>query len=107
MSDSNHFSRRKFLKTSLGAVAAVPVAALVGGGTAFAAAKLKEDDPQAQAMHYRHDVADVSHSNHAEGQHCATCSLYGGDADAEWAPCSIFGNKEVNGNGWCTAYNPA
>ncbi|MFO8155341.1 MAG: high-potential iron-sulfur protein [Pseudomonadota bacterium] len=107
MSDCNDISRRKFLKTSLGAMAAVPVAALVGGGTAFAAEQLKEDDPQAQAMHYRHDVADVSHDNYEDGQNCANCSLYAGDADADWAPCSIFGNKEVNGNGWCTAYNAA
>ena len=104
MSESKQFSRRKFLKTGLGAVAAVPVAALVGGGTAFAAGRLSEDDPQAQAMHYRHDVADVDHASYEEGEYCYNCRLYAGDEGDDWAPCSIFGNKEVAGKGWCTAW---
>ncbi len=107
MSESNNFSRRKFLKTSLGVVAAVPAAALVGGGTAFAAGRLSEDDAQAQAMHYRHDVADVTHDSYNDGEYCYNCSLFAGSEDDAWAPCSIFGNQEVAAEGWCTAWAPA
>ena len=66
MSDSSnkrghHLDRRRFLKLGAGAVAAVPVAALVGGRIAYASdlPKLDEADPSAVALGYKHAAADV------------------------------------------------
>lgn len=69
--------------------------------------RLGEDDPQAQALGYRHDASDVDTARFASyqpGQACANCTLYAGEADDAWAPCPIFRNQQVNANGWCSAY---
>lgn len=105
MSNSSDFSRRKFLKAGAAAVAAAPVAALVGGGTAFAAERLTMDDPQAKAMKYVHDAANSDQAG--DGENCANCALYTGDRSADWGGCSIFGGREVNTKGWCTAWASA
>ena len=119
MSDSRNKSgirqdRRRFLKMGAGAIAAVPVAALVGGRVAFAEdlPKLDEADPSAVALGYKHDAADVDtakfpkHSGE-EGakQLCSNCNLYQG-GDAEWGPCAIFPGRRVAGAGWCNAWIP-
>ncbi|MFP4131698.1 MAG: high-potential iron-sulfur protein [Thiohalospira sp.] len=105
MSSNSDFSRRKFLKAGVAVVAAAPVAALVGGGTAFAAERLKEDDPQAKSMKYVHDASESDEAG--EGETCKNCALYTGDRDADWGSCSIFGGKEVNIDGWCNSWAKA
>jgi hypothetical protein len=119
MSDSSSkagmsHDRRRFLKMGAGAIAAVPVAALVGGRVAFAEdlPKLDEADPSAVALGYKHDAADVDTAKFpkrtgAEGekQLCSNCNLYQG-GDAEWGPCAIFPGRRVAGPGWCNAWIP-
>ncbi len=96
-------SRRTFVKGALGVVAAVPVAAVLRGRDAFAndLPKLSEDDPQAQALSYKHNAAEAEAAG--EGQNCGNCQLYTG-GDAEWGPCSIFAGKAVSAKGWCATW---
>lgn len=71
------------------------------------AARLDEKDPQAQALGYVHDTTKVDAKKfpkHANAQKCSNCQLYAGKATDAWAPCPIFGNKQVAGPGWCSAY---
>jgi hypothetical protein len=85
---------------------------------------LDENDPDAQALAYTHDAANVdadAHPRFAPGQVCANCSLYqtrlGGEVQAEtgadpvaevpgWGGCTIFPGRLVNAAGWCSAWVP-
>ncbi len=71
--------------------------------------KLSLDDPQAKALGYVHDAANVDQSKYARyqpGQACSNCQLFQAKGDEEWAGCSIFPGKLVNAAGWCSAYAP-
>ncbi|WP_233808804.1 high-potential iron-sulfur protein [Paraburkholderia sp. HP33-1] len=99
-------SRRTFIFTSLGAASALLISrpAFSSG----AAARLAETDPTAQTMHYVADATTVDKSrnpNYVAGQDCRNCRLYGGKATDAWAPCPVFGAKQVAGRGWCSVYN--
>lgn len=102
--------RRDFLKLGLkgggGAIAlsAIPL-------TLIAADEVTEDDPLAKAMGYVKDASTVDTAKYPkrageEGakQFCHNCQLFAGEADAELAPCSIFQNRLVQGEGWCNAW---
>ena len=72
-----------------------------------------ESDPTAKALGYLHDATAVDtgkYPNRAtpEGQKqfCHNCKLYQAGADG-WGGCSIFQNKLVKGEGWCSAWTPA
>lgn len=100
-------SRRRFLRTSLMGVAAVPVAATLfrpHSASAQDMPRLEESDPAAQGLNYRHDASAVTSGARQEGAICANCQLYQGSADAEWGPCAAFPGKLVNANGWCSAW---
>lgn len=105
MSENQHSSsRRRFMRNALAGAAAIPVASLVFNRNAMAEAnRVSEDDPIAQALNYKHDVADVTHEAYQEGQICANCALYV-DTGGDWGPCSAFANREVAAQGWCTAW---
>jgi hypothetical protein len=101
---NNKVARRTFLRNSLAATVAVPFAGIPV--TLIAQEKLSEDDPQAMALGYKHDASTVDAAKfpqRADGQVCKTCQLYQG-GDAEWGGCGIFPGKQVNGNGWCSAW---
>ena len=119
MSDSSYRrghnpDRRRFLKLGAGAVAAVPVAALVGGRVAYASdlPKLDEADPSAVALGYKHAAADVDTGKfpkrtgpEGEKQFCSNRNLYQA-GDADWGPCAIFPGRSVAAAGWCNAWIP-
>ncbi|MFU8816944.1 MAG: high-potential iron-sulfur protein [Pseudomonadales bacterium] len=83
---------------------------------------LDENAPDAQALSYVHDAADVdaaAQPRYEPGQVCANCSLYEpqvtGDTGAEavengglagWGGCTIFPGRLVNAAGWCSAWVP-
>ena len=70
---------------------------------------LAEDDPQAKALAYTHDASTVdadTQPRYQPGQLCKNCALYQGSEDDEWAGCSIFPRRLVNGAGWCNVYAP-
>ena len=97
-------TRRQFVVTLLPATAAM----LALARTAQAqAAKLEETDPTAIALGYKHDATKVDAKKfptYVAGRICSGCSLYQGKPTDAWAPCAIFAGKQVNANGWCSAW---
>jgi len=105
-------ARRTFLRNTLVASAAIPLAGIPIILRANSE-KVAETDPTAVALGYRHDATTVDtkkYPNRAtpEGQKqfCHNCKLYQVGADG-WGGCSIFQAKQVNGEGWCSAWTPA
>jgi|GEM_PF-3554789 len=69
--------------------------------------KVKESDPPAAALGYRHDtlLVDVEkYPTHRPTQICRNCILYQNKSGATWGECSALSNHQVNANGWCKAY---
>lgn len=109
MKETIDLGRRRILLT--GGLAA---AALTLGRTVSAAdggQRLSPDDPQAKALGYVEDAANVDPAEWPKfadpsGQHCANCALYQGGS-ADWGGCGIFPGKQVAAAGWCNAWVPA
>jgi len=96
-------SRRHFIITL------VPAAAAIGLATRALAqpAKVDENDPVAKGIGYKHDASKVDAAKYpayAKGKVCSNCQLYQGKAADAWGACPIVGNKQVNANGWCSAW---
>jgi High potential iron-sulfur protein len=92
------------------APAATPAPAPTAEATPAPAGPLpmvSETDPTAVSLGY---VADSSRAdttkfkNHAAGQACGNCSLFGGKPGDASGPCSIFPGRHVSAKGWCSAY---
>jgi len=105
-------ARRTFLRNTLVASAAIPMAGipivLRAGGN-----KVAESDPTAVALGYKHDASAVDTAKYpnratpeGQKQFCHNCKLYKAGADG-WGGCSIFGTKLVAGEGWCSAWTAA
>lgn len=78
-----------------------------------AAVRVAESDAQATALGYKHNAAEVDLTMYpargeaaAANHYCKNCLLFQGKDGDEWGPCSIFGGKLVNANGWCATYAP-
>ena len=98
--------RRDFLKIGTLAVASVAMG-MRAGTSAAQGAQLDENDPTAQSLGYKHDASKVDkakYPKYAAGQNCASCQLFQGKPGDAWGPCPIFGGKNVNAKGWCSAY---
>jgi hypothetical protein len=94
-------ARRHFLVyTALGAIA-IPLSELRYSKPALANEQLSEDDAQAKALGYKHDASQTKRPS--ADQQCANCQHIRGDS-GEWRPCAIFPGKDVNANGWCSAW---
>ena len=72
---------------------------------------VSEDEPLAQAMGYKLDASTVDTvqfpkraGDEGATQFCYNCALFAGEADDEFAPCSIFQNRLVAGQGWCNVW---
>lgn len=66
--------------------------------------KLTESDAYAKSMGFRLDhtkVDKVKYPRYAADQKCSACQLFSGAPGAEWGPCSFFGGRLVNKEGWC------
>ena len=66
--------------------------------------KLTEADPYAKSMGFRLDSTKVDkarYPRHTLEQKCSSCQLFSGAPGAEWGPCSFFGGRQVNKDGWC------
>lgn len=98
-------SRRTFLITSLGAVSAL---ALASREALADAPKVTENDPTAVALGYKMDVTKVDkakYPKYAAGEKCGNCQFFQGKAADPFAPCPMFGGKQVANGGWCSAYS--
>ena len=110
MSKDKVIDRRGFLKMGVKAgggmlaISTIPLQLLAGDN-------VTEDEALAQAMGYKLDASAVDTAKFPKragdagaAQFCYNCALYAGEADAEFAPCSIFQNRLVAGKGWCNAW---
>ena len=107
-------ARRNFLKNLGFAVTALPLLNIREAGAGDASAtRLDENDPTAQALGYRHDVADVDTGKFPRSApvngvqpNCANCALFQAKGGEQWGGCAIFPGKHVNAAGWCSAWAP-
>jgi putative hemolysin len=106
-------ARRRWLK--LGSLAAACIVTTSRGGAVLAQApkpgaqpkQVDENEPQAQALGYKHDAAkgdNAKFKNYQPGQLCSNCNLFKGKAGDAWGPCDIFAGRDVNAQGWCSAW---
>jgi hypothetical protein len=68
---------------------------------------LAESDPVARSLGYHEDSTKIEaakYPQHQAGQACHKCVQFKGAAGDSWGPCGIFTGKQVNANGWCTAF---
>ncbi|MFM0001335.1 MULTISPECIES: high-potential iron-sulfur protein [Paraburkholderia] len=95
--------RRTFMLRSIGAAAL----AITGRAVWAAPAQLQESDPAAQALGYKTDATHVDRSkypHYSDNQRCSNCQFFQGKPADASALCALFGPKQVNGAGWCNAY---
>ena len=74
---------------------------------AAAGAMVDPAESQAVALGYvvaSSQVDKTKFTTHADSQVCANCALYTGAAGASAGPCSIFAGRQVNAQGWCSAW---
>ncbi|WP_028218030.1 high-potential iron-sulfur protein [Paraburkholderia oxyphila] len=97
-------SRRTFMMTSASVASSLALSRLV-----FAdAATVSEADSTAVALGYKADARKVDKAKfakYAAGQDCSNCTFYQGKPASAFAPCPMFGGKQVSGKGWCGAYS--
>jgi hypothetical protein len=97
-------TRRRLLRVTAMAAAAVPLGSLLSRPAAADAPLISPSDPAAAAVQY---VEDASQSKAAKpGSKCATCALYQGAAGSAQGPCALFAGKQVKAAGWCSAWAP-
>jgi hypothetical protein len=100
------FDRRIFFKL----LVASPVFFIgLGRNEARAKVALTESDPTAQALCFKLDVKKVDKkdpkcSRFESTQNCANCQLYQAKPTDKTGPCTIFQNKIVPAQGWCSAW---
>ena len=94
MKQKSNLSRRAFIaRTTLTglALAGVGGAARAGGHLP----KLDPEDPTAKSLGY-------THASTKSDQNCKNCQQFQGSK--QWGGCPIFAGKEVNADGWCSAW---
>lgn len=98
-------SRRRFLKTATGSVAAVALLGLIPRRARAAdLPHLSLDDPTAKALQYTEDASSVKNPLYKPGDTCANCQFYQGASGDEFGPCQLFPGKAVHANGWCVSH---
>ncbi|MDJ0918664.1 MAG: high-potential iron-sulfur protein [Woeseiaceae bacterium] len=103
---NNALTRRLFVKQVGGSVAAAATGLSAARVRATELPKVDEGDAIAKSLNYVHDATTVDAAVRPSDRFCYNCALYQGDADAEWAGCSIFPGKAVAGKGWCSVWAP-
>lgn len=100
-------SRRRFLKAATaGAVATIPVTALLQSGTAMAKPKAEDG----YALNYVRNAADAEgQTRWAPGQTCRQCVFWDGYVEEPFGHCRHpqFEDVLVHDQGWCSVYAPA
>ncbi|HTS55303.1 MAG TPA: high-potential iron-sulfur protein [Burkholderiales bacterium] len=94
--DASRASRRRFIKLTVGGLAAAPFAAA-------AVEAVSETNPQAAALGYKMDATKAANRKDPKA-FCNTCNFYSGKPGAANGPCALFTGNLVNAKGWCTAW---
>lgn len=119
--------RREFFKVSAAAVAGVLATVSVPfrlqaeekrrgkkpGDKSSDMPLVDEASPQAKALNYKHDAAQVKDKALTveragvpfAKQHCENCSLFMGKPGDAQGGCSVFPGKAVKAKGWCSSWN--
>ncbi len=66
--------------------------------------KVDENSAQAKALNYRHNAKEVKDPKRKADQFCHNCQFFQGKATDAWAPCAVFGGKQVANQGWCSSW---
>ena len=88
-------------------VAPAPAATTTAAAPTGNLPHLDPDDPVAKALGYHQDASTIDaakYPQHIAGQACHLCVQFKGGATDSWGPCLIFAGKQVNANGWCSAF---
>ena len=93
-----NLSRRRFIAMGGASLAAVPLSAILNSAVADELPMVDPESAQAGALQY----AAVST---VEGQNCANCVLYQGDAESEGGACALFPGTQVGKDAWCAAWS--
>jgi len=115
-------TRRKFFNRAIMTLVALP-ACLLFSKQKFAYSEatelqpVDEGNPTAQALGYKHDIADVDlvrfpkrAGDEGAKQFCDNCVFWteGGlsveGSDKEWGKCTIFPGAVVAAKGWCNTW---
>jgi len=99
-------SRRNLFKLAGAGSLALILPTMNRLGSAFAQEQLDPSDPTAQALGYVHDTTTVDNgkwASHTAEQKCSNCQL-ATSREGQWLGCSLFPGKQVNANGWCSAW---
>lgn len=100
-------NRRTFLLAGLPAAVAVLATTRVAWAQTKAPERVSEKDPAAVPLGYHEDASKVDPKKFPgwqKGRVCSGCQLYQGKPTDAYAGCGVFGGKQVNGKGWCTAW---
>ena len=93
-----NLSRRRFIALGGVGLATVPLASILNSAVADELPMVDPESAQAAALQY----AAVSTK---EGQNCANCVLYQGDAEAAGGACALFPGTQVGKDAWCAAWS--
>jgi High potential iron-sulfur protein len=72
-------------------------------------AKLSVTDPAAVALGYVENAAQVDvkkYPSFVKGSTCENCLQLQGKSGEAFRPCSLFKDKVVSANGWCSGWTP-
>ncbi len=101
----NQQNRRVFMLQVVAGTSVLASGQLMAQDKPISTVKLTEEDKYAKTMGFRYDTTKVDQAKYARHdaatQQCSKCQLYSGKAGEEWGPCSFFGGRLVNQNGWC------
>lgn len=103
MTNPRDKGRRRFLKTTALAVAALPLGALIHPQRVIAKAKAEDG----HAHDYVNKAADAAdHPKYQKGQTCDTCVFWQGEAEKGWGDCQHpdFADVLVKAEGWCSQW---
>ena len=104
MNEETLSSRRRFLKLTGGAVAAVAFLSALPRRAIAALPHLSiTNDASAKALHYVEDNTKAV-APHKTGQECSNCQHFQGKPGDTYGPCAIFPGFDVHNKGWCQGY---
>jgi hypothetical protein len=99
-------SRRSLVKSLAAAAAGTAIFRSVKTGAADLP-HLDVKDPQAIAVGYVENAAQVDakkYPTYAHGSRCDNCLLLQGSSGTAYRPCNLFAGKLVSAAGWCSGW---
>ena len=109
MTNSNRFSRRRFISTATKGLAVIPAISVLETSV-WAAELISEDHPTAKALGYFHDANAVDTAKfpkraapEAQTQFCDNCMHYTA-VEGDTGTCALLPGFVVKAKGWCNVW---